>query len=298
MLSTLTLITLSSTLFFILLLLFLSWRRRKSYLLCLEGAQAMVKKTKKLKTKRQEQFKEICALSDIDESKIDGLWISELEFYQHIGETLCAPSEKSIKKVTFQVTKLLTPYYELLSELAKNSIPDELNNVIDSAESPPDLNSLEKKYKEKVSENEKLQKKLSNLKKSSGSGSNNTDELDSLDFIELLNKIIIDLSEKAEMPLPTKNTADLEELKITYEATLLKLDEKINAFDSANDEFDQNEALIEQLRHEKVDYLKKYKRSMTLLFNTYKEYAGAFGLEAPENPDIEIDDFEKFIEDS
>lgn len=316
MFNALALISLSAAFFLLILLVVSNMRDRKAYLQRMEGARAMVKRTKKVRARREEKFKEISTLSEIDENKTESLWLSELEFYQNIGETICAPTEKSIKKVTTLVTKLLKPYYELLDELATaepvEELSDELTDVIDSAEQATNTSSdefqvLEKRYKEKIEENKKLQKQIDILKqsphttpeekKAQPEPTPDSSAAGDPNLMELLNQVMADLSHQAEMTPPTA-TDDIEELKVSYQAILLRLENKLNAFDAVEDEFDQTEALIEQLRYEKVDYLKKYKRSMHLLFNTYKEYAGAFGLDAPQNPDIEIDAFEKFIEDS
>lgn len=308
MLNALALGALTAAIFLLALLIVSNLQNRKAYLERMEGARAMVKRTKKVKAKREEIFKEINTLSEIDPNKTETLWLTELEFYQNIGETICAPTEKSIKRVTTLVTKLLSPYLALLSELSnKQRTTDELTDVIDTAEQATesereDFKSLEKRYKEKIAENEKLHKQIEELKKApSSSTETNASALNTggsdPNLMELLNQIMTDLSIQAEIS-PPKRMTELEEVRASYQAILVKLEQKLNAFDMVEDEFDQTEALIEQLRHEKVDYLKKYKRTMTLLFNTYKEYAGAFGLDAPQNPDIEIDAFEKFIEDS
>ncbi len=290
-----TIVSITIAAFLFIAIIILMFRKRQEYQFRMEGARAMVKRTKKLKAKREEQLKSISALSATAEAKIESLWLSEIEFYQNIGETICLPSENSIKKVTSYVTKLLNPYYELLDEATKNT-GDSSNGE--------DFATLEKRYQEKIDENEKLQKQIDILKTTPDVSDEELGieqkepgiEIDELE--KLIDLIFTDISKVADLNTYEISFDDLKTLQANYQAIKIKLEEKLDKFDTAEDEFDQTQALIEQLRSEKVDYLKKYRRSMTLLFGTYKEYAGAFGLDAPQDPDIEIDAFEKFIEDS
>ena len=331
MIDTLTIIAFSTAFFFMLLTLNILRLNRKTYKTRMDGTRALVKRTKKLRAKREAQFRETSALAKMDETKIEALWLSELEFYQNISDTICVPDEKSIKKVTTYVTKLLTPYYELADEAAIQGyeIDDEQEETSIEQEAAPqesssseqtasvnteEFETLEMRYHEKIEENERLLKQIDTLKKQGkakapsdesepaedmeDSEDKSRESVDNTAIGEQLKPILESFEKISEVEHKEIAAHEIDALIHHFKAIKVKLEEKVEKFDFSNDDFDQTEAIIEQLRVEKVGYLKKYRRSMNLLFSTYKEYASAFGLESPKNPNIEIDEFEKFIDEN
>lgn len=298
-----TIITLAITtaLFFLFTTLYVLRNNKKEYKCRLEGARALVKRTKKLRSKRESLFQESDALKSIEDTKFESLWLAELEFYQSIAETLCEPTESTIKKVTSHVTKLLTPYYEVMDDISRQIVELPSTTIEHTPEQPIDQNdfaTLEKRYQQKIEENAKLQKQIDIFKKSPHTKDIKNIEPQDDSFIALINHLLSKISQLANIEHEEIKTFDIAQIEEKYQKIEIILSEKLNQPNVNDDESDQSEALIEQLRNEKVENLKKYKRAMLLLFNTYQEYASAFGLDAPQDQNLEIDEFEKFIEDN
>lgn len=287
----LTTISITVALFFFFTTILLLFRNRADYKKKMEGTRELVNQTKKIRTERQQFFKESNALSSIEESKVDAIWLNEVIFYQNISEAICNGDEMQIKSLTEHVTKLIEPYCDIINDLTTiDMVEDE--DINPSEVTAENFAKLEQRYQQKIDENTKLQKQVDILKKSPYSASSEGDDDNQSASSDLLIKVIQDCAQLTETEVPDLDKADPSELETICATIKAKLIEKMKSATN------QPESLLEQLRSEKITNFKKYKRAMALLFNTYKEYASAFGLESPQDPNIEIDEFEEFIENN
>lgn len=110
-------------------------------------------------------------------------------------------------------------------------------------------------------------------------------------------EIFNDLAKFTEQDDNFQESDTVDETFHKYKVLQVLLEEKIYSFNEDEDEFNQNSALIEQLRFDKVELQKKYRHAMDVLLKTYGDYATAFGLDPIQGDNIEIDDFVKLISD-
>ena len=57
----------------------------------------MAKRTRKLKSKRKSQPREIALFKSLDDANFEKLWLAELKLYQNTSEIICDVNEKNIK---------------------------------------------------------------------------------------------------------------------------------------------------------------------------------------------------------
>lgn len=272
----------ASVFFFISTLVLMSTGRRKTKQR-LEGIKGMIDKALEEKGPRIEQFNEIEAIATSSDKEVSADILIEVEtaFYEELSDVIYEPVSTNIKKVPKLVTQLVTPYFTIIDKASQMSGG---NNE--------ELEALEKRYQEKIEENEALNERLSEVKSQGGEAL--SDEGGSDEAKALLIEMISALAEKTEQTIDIDNNASIDTLKELYQSLKAALDGKL----AGQEETDaaQFEELIAQLRQEKVSSIKKYKRSMALLVKYYQEYANTNGLVAKVEPSMEIDEFEKVIE--
>lgn len=304
----LIIITTSSALFFFVLSLLLILKGKREYKIKLEGTRALLKKAQELKLLRQEKLKQINENNIFNETISEKVWLAELEFYQQLVETLCLPTENAINRLASDVNKLVLPYYNLVEELAKlapqNDIDtDEEHSEIDPTQMIGDKATLAEKMNLLIQKLDEKNNDKANFKNIADEVANAfitklSEEKDEklMFFQQLIEKLLNDLTTLVEEEYASPENMDLAQYQALSEATINKIAQSLKQQTSHEENTEQLQTIIEQLRNEKVQYLKKYKRAMTHLLDVYKKYAKQNDLMLPNNAEvIEIEEFEKHI---
>ncbi len=248
----------------------------------LEGLKTLVDKALEEKGPRIEQFNDVDILANSKDKKVnpDGLIEAETKFYEALCDILYEPVVTNMKKIPKLVTKLVSPYFELIEHVGN-----------DNSGNSEELEALERRYQEKIEENEQLTERLSELKSSTQTEEASEPESPKAggEALEFVKEMLSGLASLTETPIEFNEETSLEELKALFQNIQAVLNDKV----AEGDDADQYGALITQLRQEKVDGLKKYKKAMVHLVKYFKEYATVNNIDVAVDESIEIEEFEK-----